>query len=272
MRARRKRRGGAYGCRSRLSCLKGRRPRRKSNAPNGRGWTNRTPYAFAIPQGFGPCCQPFGGTLRSRVVEGSNLARRIWNPTPSQKTTQSWRQRELNPPRVACKASLRPSGTPLVLAVSRPALAPRLCVAFVSVAGCEPAPFRFQAGSSSRLSYTLLGERPESDRLGAVSQTAGSTLRPRPPGKSCSGGWCRSSQGKLQRLASAPAAPDRGSRGRCRPCFLGVRDRYRCRTDPRSKRCSGARRERRICCQFPKPLGVAFASCRDESSSFRGRL
>lgn len=43
-------------------------------------------------------------------------------PAPSASPKWRWRMRESDPPRVACKASLRPSGSPWRWSISRPAL------------------------------------------------------------------------------------------------------------------------------------------------------
>ena len=78
------------------------------------GWTNRTPYACAIPRGSrGPRCQPSSGTL---PVRGSPVNRTrllgFGDQADPKIATHSWTARESNPPRVACKASLHPSAQP----------------------------------------------------------------------------------------------------------------------------------------------------------------
>ena len=109
-------------------------------------------------------------------------------------------------PRVlACKACRQSSGSPLVLTVSRSALAPRLVAAFVGHRGLEP---RIPPPQTECVTATLM---PDASgvidgtwtRFGPGSQPGGSTLRPRSP--CCSGARIRTWIG--------------GSKGR-RPCRL----------------------------------------------------
>lgn len=121
------------------------------------------------------CCQLHH---RARSLLWARRARAGIEPA----TSASWRISELNRSRVACKASLRPSGSPWCCAISRPASRPRLSAASVGRARIEHACTWSQARwVANTLTPVNLGDRPVTIRHRLVHSEPCRATTPRPP-------------------------------------------------------------------------------------------
>jgi hypothetical protein len=144
-------------------------------------WTDRTPYALRDTPGVRTPFASIGGKLRGPSRNRTSLRRfgvdglprrqpryRHEHPAPVRRTrtdqvrvldfipaspVAAWRMRVTIPRGLSCKDWLQPSGSPLVVPISRTPLVTRLTSSFVGHLGFEP---RISPPQTERVSASLM--------------------------------------------------------------------------------------------------------------------